>query len=464
MTDNLSDVLTDVHPEYAAMLPQWQFYRDAYEGDPDAMVRYLMRHEREAEDIHRRRRARAYYLNYVRAVVDLYVAYLFRTPAVIDPGESASADMDAFLRDADRGGRALRYLLADAARLAAIYGHVGLLVDVPRVEGPALASEGDRLARDVRPYLVIVPPTSIVDWSVDGARRLRWVRLLEENPDDRPPFEPRGKDAPTLYRTFTREEWFLDATDGDRSWRVASGRHGLGRVPLVFCYGARRTGNSILGISAIRDIARINVAVYNWCSLLDEEVYNKCLSILLVPRSSVCDEEVVIGSRNVLEYDVTSGERPSYLSAASEPMENMLELLDRAQSWIYRLAKLGGVRKLQETGRIGSGVALKQEFLETNQALREKADALESATRQVMDLVTLTLGRGSFRGIVDFPNEFGVRDFEAELGLVERMRSAIRSDSALRAAERAFCMSYFPNLADADRKRIGEEIRSGDRA
>ncbi|MFH0963203.1 MAG: hypothetical protein V2A58_04230, partial [Planctomycetota bacterium] len=443
MSDPRSSVLADFHPEYLAALPQWAFYRDAYEGDPDVMPRYLMRHEREADDIHRQRRARAYYLNFTAAVVDLYAAYLFRTPPMIEPPSDAREDYEAFLRDADRGGSTLRSLLSDAARWAAVYGHVGLLVDVPSDDGAPLTSESARRACEVRPYLVVVPPTSIVDWSLDSRNVLRWVRILEENQDLRSPFEARPSGSPLLYRTFTRDEWFLDATEKDRAWRVAQGRHDLGRVPLVLCYNARRRPSGLLGVSAVRDIARINLAIYNWCSLLDEEVYNKCLNILLVPAVGV-GSDIVIGSRNVLEYDPSLGERPSYLTPPSHPMQSILDLIQRAGAWIYRLAKLGGVRKLQETGEIGSGVALKQEFLETNQALREKADYLERAARQVMDLVSLYLGRERFAGVVDFPEEFGVRDFLAELSLVASIGSAVRSATARRAAEKEFCAAFFP--------------------
>ena len=459
MTEPLFQVLNDFHSDYVAALPQWTVFRDAYEGAADVMPRYLIRHEREAADIHRQRRARAYYLNYVAAVVDLHVAYLFRTPPLVQPASDAAADYESFLRNADRSGTALHYVLADAARLASIYGHVGLLVDVPSTESRPVTSEADRLNRAVRPYLVVVPPTAIVDWSVDAAGRLRWVRIAEESPDERSPFVPRGDGVAALYRTFTQHEWFLDAVEKDTATRLASGRHDLGRVPMTFCYNGGKRPGSILGVSAIRDIARINIAIYNWCSLLDEEVYNKCLNILLVP-SAGSGEEIVIGSRNVLEYDPVAGQPPSYLAPPTEPLTSILDLIQRAQGWIYRLAKLGGVRKLQETGQIGSGLALKQEFLETNQALREKADHLENATKQVMDIVSLYLGRDGFDGVVDFPEEFGVRDYEVELDLVTKMRSALRAPTAVRAAERNFCMSYFANVSKDDKRRILQEIES----
>ncbi|MFH0962969.1 MAG: hypothetical protein V2A58_03040, partial [Planctomycetota bacterium] len=61
-------------------------------------------------------------------------------------------------------------------------------------------------------------------------------------------------------------------------------------------------------------------------------------------------------------------------------------------------------------------------------------------------------------GVVDFPEEFGVRDFLAELSLVASIGSAVRSATARRAAEKEFCAAFFPNLPDEEKARIAHEI------
>jgi len=374
-------------------------------------------------------------------------------------------DLLAFRQNADRRGRRLEWVFEDAEKWAITYGWGGILIDVPRPDVEPL-NEAERLAMGLRPYAVIYTPENITNWSLDESGKLKWVRLREAAPDKTGPFDARAEGG-TLYRTWTRDAWYLDEVTqpggngtSKAARRIAEGEHELGKVPFVPMYSYRNDQTVLPGKSTIRDISQINFRIYNWCSLLDEEVYNKCLNILLVANDGSANpsSEVVIGSRNVLQFDGLTP--PSYLSPPTEPMEAIVRLIDKHKDYIYRLAKLGGVYKMQDTGVTGSGVAMKQEFLETNQALRHHADEMEQTAREVWDVACRWVGRenGFDGGTINYPDEFGVEDFYELLQAMMLIRNEIPSETAQREAAKEFISGYFPHLDQKKRQTMFSEI------
>lgn len=477
----LVNVITGLNPAHIEYAGEWALYRDAYEGDPNQIKKRLHKHTREADDVYQERQNRAYYVNYVEAIVDLWVSYIFRFAPKIEPPKDVAGreDVVAFLNDADRCGHDFPWVLKSAAKEAQVYGFCGVLVDAPTWDGDeANKTEAQRVAEKIFPYARTYRPQDITDWSVDADDHLQWVRLREVIDPRRGPLEARKSELVERYRTWTATEWMvhevvtvMDARGNPISGKsnvtlVAGKAHPLGRVPFTLVYaGKNREG--VIAQSPVRAISQINMMILNLCSLMDEELYNKTLSILAMPQGSP-GTEIVIGSRNVLEYDASSGQKPEYLAPPAEPLDNMMQLWDRAERTMYRLARMGSITKLQETGEIGSGVALKQEFLETNQALKEKADELELAAADIMDSVCRWAGRDDgFKGDdarVDFADDFGVADFMADLEEIMEIHGEIHSETARRLAEKQFCSRYFANVSQEDTQKMHDEINAHDYA
>jgi hypothetical protein len=98
------------------------------------------------------------------------------------------------------------------------------------------------------------------------------------------------------------------------------------------------------------------------------------------------------------------------------------------------MAHMGAVRGTEALTQ--SGVAMQTEFQMLNAKLSEKADILELAEEQLWDLI------GRWQGIspeitIDYPESFGVRDYEKELRFLQMARaSGVKSVTLLREIDK----------------------------
>jgi len=369
--------------------------------------------------------------------------------------------------DADLRGNSLDRFMQETGTRAFIAGHVGVLVDAPSAsEGGTPRTEAERKRRKFRPYLVRIAPNDIVDWELDSNGDFVWVRIKEETTDSREPLSletVEGK-AVVIYRTWTRKEFLVHKIDGQGTVTLLDdGNHSLGEVPLVIVYNKRKKSANLVGESSIDDISLLNLAILNWMSMLDEEVYSKCLSLLTLKRAAAegSSADVEIGSNNILEYPE---ERPGYISPPTDPGEFIQKLVRDSVEEIYRIARMGGGGsgiKIQESK---SGIAYAYEFNETNQALCDKADQLELAEMKIHRLFAKWYGM-EFEGSVAYPDEFGVEDLGAELEFLIKTRSAITSLTAKRELEKRTIKKLLQNQVDSViMARIMSEIDSNQAA
>lgn len=361
-------------------------------------------------------------------------------------------------RDADLQGTTFDRFMQELGAWAQIHGHTGVLVDSPQIEeGQEPKTEQQRKDMNLRPYLVRYPAESIVDWVLDSKGQFEWVRLMEPVEEPREPFDDESKTS-TLYRTFTKNEWFLHKIDDKQNVTVeGKGTHDLGVVPLVIAYNKKKKGCQLVGDSSIDDISVLNLALLNWMSLLDEEIYNKCLNILVMKKSAMSEgmQEVVISQHNVIEYEE---EPPAFIAAATTPGEFILSMMKALIEEIYRIAKMGGGGQGLRIQEAVSGVAHAYEFNETNQALADKADQLESAEMKIHEIYAMWWGI-EFKGQINYPDEFGVEDLNQEFDFLTKSRGAITSITAKRELEKRVVKKLLQTTVDQQTlQRIMGEI------
>jgi len=511
--------LTDSHPRYQEFLPRWTRFIDCYEGEH--LERYLFQHLRESQKSIDMRRLRLYYLNYCQPVVDLYTHYIFAKPVVRketpeellrtpsyegdvlenlglgslselgDMPESPEASEWAnWLRNVDRKGNSIDRYMADAARYAFTFGHVYIVVDMPRLpEGATIRSEADRLKYGQRPYLTTYFPSEMPDWGVDENGEFLWCRFREPLPEKNDPFSPRGgapiarygasafvgsfgpsgRQTPGryvgperpmgrvdgIYRTWTRDAWFIHQVENGQAQEIGRGAHPCGRVPVVTLFNKRHSQYPSFGVSLIADICRINIAILNWSSLVDEEVYQKTLNILCMQRDREQKQEVTIGSDNVLEWEGTTA--PFFLAPSTDPGAFIASMIDRARDEVYRLAKLGGGLGLVQPQKVPSGIAQAFEFNETNRTLAEHADEIEMAENQIHRIWHAWLGI-EWQGTVDYPDDFSVESFADELDIVLKAKQTIRSPTFKREVEKRLVRKMLRNASPLLNQFISAEI------
>jgi len=440
---------------YETFCAQWRFFLDSYEGGDDYLRGdYLFRHLKEDEESFEDRRARAYYYNFCRTVVDTYIAHLFRKGAGIFRETEQSAAWARFLADVDRKGSDMStFMQEQVAPAAQIFGHVHVIMDKPPAD-VAVASRADEEAKGIRPYLVVVHPENLVNLQEDTSGALLWARVREPAPVVGDPFGEQTTDEPHyVYRTWTRAGWTLH---DEQERLIASGEHKLGRVPLVTVYNVASRKYARCGVSALADIAPINRSVFNWCSLNDEFLYRQCFNILAIPEYPAAGKRRRLGTGNALTFPPDAAKTPYYIYPPVEPGEYLLRNVESAIEQIYRLAVLQAVGP-RETKRAQSGVAKAYDFHMTNQNLAKKARNLEAAEEELARLWGSWQGMAEFAPRVEYPSDFSLQELSEDLRTDFNLLKMDISETFNRAVKKRIASRYL-KLGDADLDRITREI------
>lgn len=454
-----ADALAFCHPDWHKNAEKWEKFTCLYEAED--VYKYIFRHTRESDDIYNRRVARGYYYNYVASITDLFVAYLFHSPIERSLGNLSGFDVERLYQDANRAGDRYHIFIQMAATFAILNGHAGILVDAPKYPEDGISSEEDRKNKDFRPYLTLVQAHQIRDWELDEYGKFVWVKLAVPRPQERDWNEALDETSEHYliwHRSFW-QEWKLSGGDGDKqATLLGEGENPLGEVPLIIIRNERCIQHPWMGLSAVRDIADINIAILNWSSLGDEEIYERCLNVLVMEKGD--DTHVSLSQYNVLEYEPGSNP-PQYLTPGSSPLDLISKWIAHGKDEIYRLAKLGGSTGLLGVREATSGIAYAYEFNETNQSLAKKAESLEQAETEIHRLVAKWLGQ-EWDGKITYPREFGVEDFETELRVLSESRTNLSSDTAIQEIEKRMVSKLFARDSQELRDTITSEIMAKD--
>ncbi|MCA9811154.1 MAG: hypothetical protein KC473_12510, partial [Candidatus Dadabacteria bacterium] len=312
--DRLTQAVLRKRAEYRRAERGYRFFEDSYKGGADYVESdNLYMHTFEDGEGFRERKERSYYYNYCAPIVNAYNSFIYRQKIVRDFGKLAdSALFGLFLGNCDRQGNSYEDFIRGASKWSSVTGIQFILVDKPAETAATMKEE---MERGIYPYFVRVPPTNVWDWGLDRWGNLLWAKILETHADE----GEFGKDAAGVmrFRVWYRDRWELyevEQSGGGRKARKADeGEHPVGEVPLVpVCHFAEEP---MTGFSLLNDIAYVNRALYNWCSLLDEILYRQTFSQLVMPedpKSPINDK--ALGTARGLGFPPDSRHAPHFIS------------------------------------------------------------------------------------------------------------------------------------------------------
>lgn len=423
-------ILLKKAPAVEVMAPRWDVFRRLYDGG-EAVRTLLRQYSREHEDDFRKRRERAFYLNYCRPIIDTYGAFIFnKVPerTVDKIGKDLRDDVQAFHANVDAKGTSIdTFMHHHVLYEMNLYGQSFVVVDMPDAQDVVL-NEAQRKSLGLRPYVYTVPPLRVINYQLDRSGQLLWIRWEEDPEPIEDPFSPDlltvqdSTKRPRRIRTWTRTRWYVHQVTNDAEAEIASGGNPLGEVPIVLVKALESSEYPPFGLSAINDIAYIALALFQWSSLLDENFHDQVLKVLAV-HTDMPDQakEYVISAHNVFEY--SGNIPPQFLTAPSAPEQVLLESILAMKAEMFRLARLGGSSN-PTSGQ--SGIAHAFEFNETNQVLAEQAAALEEGEKQVHRLWAKWMNV-EWSGAISYPREFGIDLFEDDIRITEQASNAIKS-------------------------------------
>ena len=154
------------HPDYENNLDRWEFYVRSYMGGQDYRDgSYLTSYLNEDKNAYSRRLALTPLDNHCRNVVHVYSSFLWRQPPTRNFQQmEGSADLIAFIKDANLDGQNFNSFMREAQIWSSVYGHVWIFMDKPQSTAGTRAEELDQ---EIRPYVTLITPENVYDWKYE---------------------------------------------------------------------------------------------------------------------------------------------------------------------------------------------------------------------------------------------------------------------------------------------------------
>ena len=405
---------------YDAQYPIWRYYLESYlGGDEYRTAGHLTRYQLETESEYQNRLKATPLENHCASVVSVFNSFLFREEPDRELGSlEYLPEVEDFLNDADMEGRSLNAFMKDVATWSTVFGHSWIVVAKPNV---GAVTRADEQMMGVRPYVNILTPMVVLDWTwkraPNGRFELVYFKYLEDVNGD-----VRTVKEWTLDNITTTVVNLKNKTISEKVVEV----NGLGKIPAICVYNRRSTVRGI-GISAIADIADHQKYIYNSYSEIFQSIQMNTHPSLVVAGQT----QVGTGSGALIRVEENSdpGLRPYVLDFGSSDINNILAAIRQSTDSIDKMANTGAVRGTES--RTLSGVAMETEFQLLNARLSESADELELAEENLWKLWAEYMGY-SWDGEVEYPGSFNIRDTGREIAQLAQAKTAATDPVVLR--------------------------------
>ena len=417
------------HPDYENNVNRWEFYVRSYMGGEDYRDgSYLTSYLNEDKNAYSRRLALTPLDNHCRNVVHVYSSFLWRiAPTRNFAGMEGSADLEAFIKDANLDGQNFNSFMREAQIWSSVYGHVWLMIDKPQSNAGTRAEE---MAQEIRPYVTLITPENVYDWRWErqpsGRHELVYLKIRESV--DR----VDGTTTVTHFREWYKDRVRLIRYDGADAALLEEIENPIGKIPAVNL-PANRSIVRGMGISDISDIAYMQQAIYQELSEIEQLIRISNHPTLV--KTYETDASAGAGAVINISEDSDAGLKPYQLQPSGANLDAIrASITDKIES-INRMAHMGAVRGTEAV--LQSGVAMQTEFQMLNAKLSEKADILELAEEQLWMFYCLWQGHDPHEVQISYPDSFDIRDYESELRFLQQTRAAgVKSVTLLREIDK----------------------------
>ena len=420
------------HPEY---LKNEQIYRhcaEAYRGGPGYMEKTLIRHVSEIDLEFSERKRRAYYFNYPRSIARRITQYALATPPV-----RTNAD-PAMVEDWSRTGMRTNEVMRQLSTMLTVFGKVWVQIDSPCFSSPV--SRSAAAAGNLRPYVRVLTPLEVTDWSFGTDGKLEWAIIREELYENSDPLAPGEKYE--CIKLFRRGSWQLFRRRGSEVEECASGKLPGNEIPL---FPVEESDGSAAGAGHwFEDAVRISEAIFNNESESQMNMVKQMFGLLVVsesfargalPRtrednanfaSTVARSAAVIES--VEEKGISRYISPSGVPGALLRQEN--EALKR------ELFDLAGLSASSHSKDAQSAESKAWDFRNSSQFLAARADLLEQTEIRAWELLHL------FDTSIPVPNvvynrEFAVRELDKSIAALLQLSELPAGNSFKQSVNKA---------------------------
>lgn len=435
------------HPDYSELAKHWTVYRDLYEGKHDILIapQYLWYHQQElisdpdgySAQIRRVRAERTRYLNIPEIIVSLWTSYFFKEEPMLDDATTELLAEDDAEDNIDGKGTSLFGFIKDGIlKNYLIYGKPIVLVDAFPGE---VRSEGERRNLGLRPYMELLNPIAVMDWSFEenDPKRLGLLNMLRhEYQIIRPRFQSTKPETVrysdtlsveggkyTVYRDMMgsdENQSLVKSSDGTVWEREDVIETGLTEIPV----------SMIEAESWIKDVCQETLRVYNLRSSKDNIEYYQAYQKIFVTGVTTQEQQKALSENIValLPAGATWG--------SIEPVDT--SSLERSiQQGIDNAFKVGlnlG-RQLPADSRAGQSEGAQSEEKTNSYMLVESAlDDIETLVNDCMEDYAAFKGRSDWEGHIELSRDIGEKNFDEFIQLWQSFSDALRGSEIVKRA------------------------------
>lgn len=403
--------VTSTNRLYTRNRPQWQFLLESYAGGDDySRGQHLTKYVNETASEYQARVLATHLENHCKSVISTYVSFLFRE---CPKREFGALEMDpmleSFLKDADMDGRSFDSFMKEVSIWSSVFGHCWVLCVKPNI---GAQTKGDELANDVRPYVNLISPLLVTDWTwnrlPNGRYNLTYFKYIEEG----------NESVSTVREWFPTEihTWVIDH-DNRTILEHTVEPNQLGEIPAIISYNFKSPVRGI-GQSDIVDIAKAQRTIYNLSSEVEQSIrINGHPALVKTPGT-----EATAGAGAVIQMEdnLDPGLKP-YMLNVSTDINQIFTAIEHTTQIIDKMANTGSIR--DTSAKIMSGVSREHEFQLLNAKLSEKADNLELTEESIFQWFAFYQGL-TWNGEIEYPGSFSIRDTQSEIEQLVKARSA----------------------------------------
>lgn len=340
---------------------------------------YIDRYHREDTDKFNRRIGVSHYLNYVKPTTNLKISYIVRKPHKrnnVPPALMEWIERSGYDKDARR--RAL---------VAAVFGYFLVFVDRPKPPAEALTMAQ---AGNLDPYVVMMFPSQVLDYSVDDRGVFNWVKFGTTS-CEQPTWDAEAQEL-KRYTILTREDYQVWESIGNaEATSKDAGRHGLKVVPCVSWRADASVEDPVKADSINAEIVPEVRRLFNLLSELDENLRSTVFPLLIVPREATEEGTPAkqIGAENGLTVSPEQKNLPQYIA----PPESVASTYEtRIEKTIIEIFRMARVEYDKASGVRSNAQSQEQNFQQTNLSIVDFASSLAKADRETLILVGRMLG------------------------------------------------------------------------
>lgn len=467
------EALNKEHKEYSDRKAMWRRYWDFYVGGEQLRRNaslYLVRRQKEPNDVYGERLSRVFYENYLGSCIDWYAASLFRSPPLVSvetKDEATRRFFGSFIEDCDCRGTSIEGTLKQTLTQALVFGESHILIDFPRIDGEATTRAQEDALGKSRAYLTSFSPLELINWSRDSKGDYEWA-VLKTQRNYQESFE--------RPETTVEERWTYYDREGFRVYRRANregdspaglggpvgrgvelvdeGRHALAgrrRVPLV--------------------TMRISEGLWlaNKAALLQQEHFNKSNALSWALHMGLFAMPVIYSEREWQQivgeaYYIQLGpeDRFGWTEPEGKVFATAAENLDRLKDEVYRVCYLmtqAGGREARHLGQ--SGESKRRDFAVTHEVLRAYGGLVKDTLRRILAL-TAEARRDEVSFEVGGMDEFERTDFGEELEAARGLNElGIPSRRFASEVQRRVALKYLEGASQETKNQVLEEIEAG---